>query len=236
MSSAAQIVANRANAEHSTGPRTPEGKQRSAANSTRHGLASGSAVLPQEDAAALEQLQAQYLDEFQPATPHETFLVEQMTHSRWRIARLHRLEQTLLCTVADAQDDSSSPDMAILSHMQEKGVNVPNALQRYLAAAERSYYKAYRELTEGRTRVIETQAAEARTEETLVRAAIANQKREAEAAFMDYIYNGPRKSRSSAPPAGGTLKSDMPPAEPGGTHNETSPLHATRQSLRAPAL
>ena len=38
MSTQAQIDANRQNAKHSTGPKSPEGRANSAANSTRHGL------------------------------------------------------------------------------------------------------------------------------------------------------------------------------------------------------
>ena len=89
MSTAAQIEANRANAAHSTGPRIPEGKQRSAANSTSHGLSGSSAgILANENLTELQQLRTEYLDEFLPSTAHELFLVEQMISARWRIARI----------------------------------------------------------------------------------------------------------------------------------------------------
>ena len=58
MSSAAQIEANRANAQFSTGPRTTEGKAASASNSTKLGLYAKQAVLlnetDQAEYAALE--------------------------------------------------------------------------------------------------------------------------------------------------------------------------------------
>jgi hypothetical protein len=44
MASDNQIVANRENARHSTGPKTPDGKAHSARNATRHGLLSREAV------------------------------------------------------------------------------------------------------------------------------------------------------------------------------------------------
>ncbi len=48
-------IRNRANAQHSTGPRSESGKQRSARNALTHGLTARTAVLPSEDPAAFEQ-------------------------------------------------------------------------------------------------------------------------------------------------------------------------------------
>jgi hypothetical protein len=49
MSSPAQILANRANAQESTGPRSAEGKAASRFNALKHGLDARSIVLPGED-------------------------------------------------------------------------------------------------------------------------------------------------------------------------------------------
>jgi hypothetical protein len=51
MSSQRKIDANRRNAQHSTGPRTPQGKGKVATNSCTHGLCSRNAILPEEDPA-----------------------------------------------------------------------------------------------------------------------------------------------------------------------------------------
>ncbi|MCU1257860.1 MAG: hypothetical protein JWO80_745, partial [Bryobacterales bacterium] len=45
---AAQLSANRANSESSTGPRTEAGKSRSSQNALRHGLASGRLIIEGE--------------------------------------------------------------------------------------------------------------------------------------------------------------------------------------------
>ena len=48
MTSERQIAANRANALHSTGPKTPEGKAAVRQNALRHGLLAGDVVLPEQ--------------------------------------------------------------------------------------------------------------------------------------------------------------------------------------------
>ena len=91
MASQNQINANRENARHSTGPKTPEGKARSSANALRHGLLARNAVLPIEDGAPYLELLAALEDEFQPLGLHETYLIEQMASARWNLDRLERI-------------------------------------------------------------------------------------------------------------------------------------------------
>src|SRR5438132_2636461 len=47
-----QLAANRANAQKSTGPRTPEGKSRSRLNTFRHGITAQIIVMPPEQMEA----------------------------------------------------------------------------------------------------------------------------------------------------------------------------------------
>src|SRR5436305_13481477 len=95
MATAAQITANQQNASHSTGPKTPEGKAAAARNATKHGLSGAFTVLPHEDQDEFDVLLATLRDELQPANQHETFLVEQMAQSRWRLARARRPENAM---------------------------------------------------------------------------------------------------------------------------------------------
>jgi hypothetical protein len=87
---------NRANSQHSTGPRTESGKQRSSLNALRHGLTARSAVLPAEDPAAYENHRRQFVDEYQPATPTESQLVGELADTSWRLNRIPLLEADLL--------------------------------------------------------------------------------------------------------------------------------------------
>jgi len=63
----AQVLANRANALKSTGPKTPEGKARSRANGLKHGLTGDGIVIPTEDAAELDLRFAALEAEMKPA-------------------------------------------------------------------------------------------------------------------------------------------------------------------------
>ncbi len=75
--SAAQLESNRKNAQMSTGPRSPEGKARSASNSYQHGLTGEGVVLPHEDAEEFDNLRATLETEMKPKN---TLARESLTH------------------------------------------------------------------------------------------------------------------------------------------------------------
>ena len=87
-----QIQTNRENARHSTGPRTPEGKARSAANRTTHALTGRHTVLPSESPADFNQLLTNLQDEWNPQSETESQQVELLAHHWWRLLRIARLE------------------------------------------------------------------------------------------------------------------------------------------------
>jgi hypothetical protein len=92
---------NRANSQHSTGPRTDPSKQRSSLNALRHGLTAASPVLPTEDRAAYVTHRTQFLAEYQPATPTETQLVQELIDTSWRLNRVPLIEANLLARAGD---------------------------------------------------------------------------------------------------------------------------------------
>ena len=102
---------NRANSQHSTGPRTEAGKKRSSQNALRHGLTARTAVLASEDQEAYESHHRQFENEYQPATPTESHLVQQLADTAWRLNRIPLLEADILnralrCSPAREQGDS----------------------------------------------------------------------------------------------------------------------------------
>ena len=96
MSTEHQIAANRANARQSTGPRTADGKARSARNNFRHGLASGRLIVPGESPGDFDELVESLRAEYNPATGTEDQLVLRMAQHFWLSQRAIRLQNDAL--------------------------------------------------------------------------------------------------------------------------------------------
>ena len=97
--SAARLAANRANALHSTGAVTSAGRIASSQNRTVHGLARHNGnfkLLPAEDQAGFEALNASLLAEHQPTTETESILVREMAESYWLAKRSQSLQDSCL--------------------------------------------------------------------------------------------------------------------------------------------
>ncbi len=146
MSTIAQITANQLNAKSSTGPSTPEGKAASSRNATTHGISGSFCLLPHEDRTEFQRLLDSYAKTFKPADDHESYLVEIMLQSRWKTARLHRLEAAILTQMSAQNASVTDPDAMLAAAMLKGSANAYAQVQRYLAASERSYYKALHQL------------------------------------------------------------------------------------------
>jgi hypothetical protein len=108
------IPESRNRANHSTGPRTAAGKQRSSQNALTHGLTAASAVLPSEDQAAFDAHRRGFFDEYQPATPTETQLTQELADTAWRLNRIPSLEAALLDRAANPPTDQDAIDFDIV--------------------------------------------------------------------------------------------------------------------------
>lgn len=91
----AQLAANRANAQLSTGPKTAEGKQVSSHNALRTGLTGRTVLLPAEDADRYEKHIEHYRKLWRPAGEHELNLVQALADTWWRLLRIPALEAAL---------------------------------------------------------------------------------------------------------------------------------------------
>jgi hypothetical protein len=97
-----QIEANGRNAQHSTGPRTPEGKAASSMNALKSGIDAESNVIPGEDAAVLAALTERLYQGCQPQTDIECLLVDDIVRDTWLLTRLARIDtQLMIHTIED---------------------------------------------------------------------------------------------------------------------------------------
>ena len=99
MSSLKQIEANRRNALKSTGPTTPEGKERSRRNAMRHGLTAETVIAGLEDAEDYQAFEAAVTADYDAETAVERELVLRLASVLWRLRRATGIETGLFESV-----------------------------------------------------------------------------------------------------------------------------------------
>jgi hypothetical protein len=133
MSTAAQILANQANAQKSTGPKTDTGKAISAQNRRSHGLTytgGAFAVLPCENQADYERLLAELHEEYVPASATESLLVTRMAQHQWLRDRSLRLQESCF--------DPATGEIADIKKL--------SLYLRYSTAHERAFHRCLSDL------------------------------------------------------------------------------------------
>lgn len=95
MSSDSQIAANRANARHSSGPRSARGRARAASNALKHGLAAARVVIPEEDPAEFAAWRSNLIGALAPVGALEEIFAEKIVADAWRLRRIPELEAAL---------------------------------------------------------------------------------------------------------------------------------------------
>ena len=97
-----QRAANRANASHSTGPKTPEGKARSSQNARKHGLRAESfTIVAIEDPESFAELRANAIAVYRPANSQELHAVERIAQCQLEFERTARLQAALFTSHID---------------------------------------------------------------------------------------------------------------------------------------
>lgn len=103
MATQRQLAANRRNAKKCTGPRTPEGKARSARNNLKHGLYSQAPVLPNEDPQAREQLAGEHRAAFGEVNADQLPLLDKLTETEWLLRRYAVIEASMWNSPPEAE-------------------------------------------------------------------------------------------------------------------------------------
>ena len=95
MTSPKQIDANRRNALKSTGPITPEGKERSRRNAVRHGLTAETVIAVLENSEDYEAFEAAVISDYNVETAVERQLVLRLASTLWRLRRATSMETAI---------------------------------------------------------------------------------------------------------------------------------------------
>jgi hypothetical protein len=133
----ARAAASRRNGAKSGGPKTEEGKARSAQNALKHGMrAQKHVVLPDEDAGEFADLEAALIAELAPVGALQTVLARRVAVAAWRLARADRIEIELF---EERRGADGGLGLALLGRrVGERGPNpVPAAKRRQRRALVR---------------------------------------------------------------------------------------------------
>jgi hypothetical protein len=137
MASEAQVTANSANAQRSTGPSTDTGKARASQNACKHGFTAAELHVPDDQREELEEFQTGVVASINPANDIERNLTKQLVATAWKIQRLQVLEAELLAGDDPLRNEANSKAL--------------DRVTRYLTTAERSYHRTMTELRELQT-------------------------------------------------------------------------------------
>ncbi len=159
---------NRANAQHSTGPKSAEGKQKSSLNALRHGLTGQIVVMPGEDLEAYQQHVKSFTGDLHPVGAIEANLVQALADCSWRLNRVAVLENSVHALALPAGDDPIPGGLSVgtaleslsktlsnlslhtqrLSRQFERTVNQLRELQKSRADQEASDLDQFLDITE----------------------------------------------------------------------------------------
>ena len=138
----ARAEASRRNGAKSRGPKTPEGKARSARNALKHGMrAEKHVVLPDEDAGEFAAFEAALVAELAPVGALQTVLARRVAVAAWRLERADRMEAEVL-EFRSCEDTNAG--LALIR--DGNGTRSFETLLRYRGAAMAEFWRALRTL------------------------------------------------------------------------------------------
>ncbi len=158
MSTERQQQASRINGSKSRGATTPEGKLASSRNALKHGMLSSAIVLDCESTDRFHILVTTLFEEFQPQTPFEESLIENMAVARWRQARIwamekagieHEMRRQAGISNSISTEDSATRASRAFRTLSDNSRSL-ELINRYDSRYERQYYRAHRRFLEVR--------------------------------------------------------------------------------------
>jgi len=136
MASPARQIANIANAQLSTGPRTDEGKSHSSQNARKHGLCAAQLVIAAEDREEFEALHSELKAEVKPQGAIQQLLFDELVAAAWNLGRIRNLEAELTASIDNLQELTDNPDLTAKL----------DRLARHKTRIERTFHRSLHEL------------------------------------------------------------------------------------------
>ena len=127
MSTEAQTLANRRNAQKSTGPRTNDGKAAVSQNAVKHGLLTRHDVISSESQADFDLYRDQMLAELAPVSPMESMLAERIVTLSWRLKRASRIQNQVIDALNARNTSSPLTKLAQSLSFNVAGKSLSNA-------------------------------------------------------------------------------------------------------------
>jgi len=134
--SAARQSANASNAQFSTGPRTSDGKARSAQNARKHGLTALRLLIAPEDREEFDELLAGLQADIAPQGVLQQTLFDELVAAAWNLGRV-RIMEAELCSRAATCHDLLDDDV-LLTKLDR--------LARHMSRIERTFHRSLKEL------------------------------------------------------------------------------------------
>jgi hypothetical protein len=142
--SPARAAASRRNGAKSRGPKTADGKARSARNALKHGLCAEKFVVGDEDAREFAALEAALTAELPPEGAVQGLLAGRIVRAAWRLQRADQIEGELFAD--QMQGPFGDGDLGLALIRDGNGARAFDTLLRYRASAQAELLRTLRTL------------------------------------------------------------------------------------------
>jgi len=140
MATDSQTAANQLNSQKCTGPTSAEGKTKSSQNALKTGLYAKSDVIATENRDEYETLIAEYQARFNPATPEERCLVDDLIRAEW-LGRRYMAATAAIWECDFRVWEDQDMGLAFIRKSEAFG-----RAQRCITATQRNYANALKQL------------------------------------------------------------------------------------------
>ena len=146
-----KLAANRANAQHSTGPKDTT---KTRFNGVQHGLTSKQTVIPGESQEEYDKFHAEFLQDLNPHSTMERTLADRAIAAAWRLKRFQRMEAAYFNDRVNAfleDNPEAGPDSALANlFIDPAEIAKTKLFLRYQTTVQREYDKAISEFRKAR--------------------------------------------------------------------------------------